>query len=298
MASVLVIFGIIGVIALVIWLAPNLARRAWRWSWVSGAIVAGIVLAGFLIPPISIALGLLGGWIFDSVAVARVIMGIGILIGLLMKVVVGIAATTVANFLFDAFRSVFRRSTREDVGEILEGYAGALSWVLLSEELCWLLAPYVPLWVLFLGILVGATIVSMTVGWNLPIAWGRRLAFQFQVVLLIVIFGVAVKSFYEREYFFAAVDRAVVVYARDVEAERERALRTAEVADIAARIANPRSSPMYLNAAKMGFVDPRAERQLVEREYQRAREEMRRWEERGHPKPIRWIRAAWREFIE
>jgi len=298
MASSLVVLGIIGLIAFLVWLTPNLAGATWRrvrnWTFLVGVVI----LAGFVVPPLAIAFGLLGGWVFDSVALARVIMGIGILVGLVMKVVVGIAAAAIANFLFDAFRSVFRRSTREDVGEILEGYAGALSWVLLAEELCWIFAPYVPLWVLFLGVLVGATIVSMTVGWNLPIAWGRRFAFQFQVVLLIVIFGIAVRGFYEREYFFARADRAVVVYARDVEAERERAIRTAEVAAISVRLVDPRSSPAYREAAKRGFRNPEAERVLVEQEYRRAREELRSWEDRGHPKPIRWLRAAWREVIE
>lgn len=294
MASLLVVLGIIGAIVFVVLLTPNLGRCVRNWSLVIGAII----LAGFLIPPISIAFGLLGGWIFDSVAVARVVMGIGILVGLITKVAIGLVAVVIANLLFDAFRGVFRRSTREDVGEIIEGYAGALSWVLLAEELCWLLAPYVPVWVLFLGVLVGATIISMTVGWNLPIAWGRRLAFQFQVVLLIVIFGIAVRSFYEREYFFAAADPAITTHARETEAERERARRTAEVANIAARIANPRSSPLYVEAVKRGFADPKAEHEFVEREYRRAREEFRRWEDRGYPRPIRWLRAAWREVIE
>src|SRR3990167_1003965 len=114
MASSLVVLGIIGLIAFLVWLTPNLAGATWRrvrnWTFLVGVVI----LAGFVVPHLAIAFGLRGGWVFDSVALARVIMGIGILVGLVMKVVVGIAAAAVANFLFDAFRSVFRRSTRDE----------------------------------------------------------------------------------------------------------------------------------------------------------------------------------------
>ena len=88
-------------------------------------------------------------------------------------------------------------------------------------------------------------------------------AFGFQMGLLVLVLAVSISNFYEREYFFAHAEESVVGHARAVAAEREKALRTAELAQITVRIADPRSSELYKEAARRGFADHKTERALV-----------------------------------
>ena len=252
-----------------------------------------LLVLGFLAPFVTIVLAILVNWIFGSVNGARIVMALGILPGAVVGTIVGLGFAFVVDLIVRVLGN-----TPEDAGEFVEAYSDVFAWVLVAEELCWLLVPYAPLWAIFIGAMIALTVIHIVIGWILPITWSRTLALGFQMGLLVLVLAVSISNFYEREYFFAHAEESVVGHARAVAAEREKALRTAELAQITVRIADPRSSELYKEAARRGFADHKTERALVEREYQRARDEMRRWEDRGYPRPVRWIRTAWREFIE
>lgn len=252
-----------------------------------------LLVLGFLAPFVTIILAVLVNWISGSVDGARIIMAFGILPGAIVGTIIGLGFAFVVDLIVRVLGN-----TPEDAGEFVEAYSDVFAWVLVAEELCWLFVPYAPLWAIFIGVVLALTIIHMVIGWNLPITWSRKIAFQFQMLLLVTIIAVSAANFYEADYFFAHAEESVVKHARSVAAEKAKAIRTAELASITARIVDPRSSVVYQEAARRGFTDKADESAFAAKEYQRAHKDMARWEDRGYPRPVRWVRATWRDLIE
>lgn len=230
-----------------------------------------LLVLGLIAPFATIILGLLASWITGSVGFARTIMAFGILPGAILATILGFGFALVVDLLVRVLGN-----TPEDAGVFVETYSAFLVWVLIAGELCWLLLPYAPLWAIFLGVMVAFIIIHMVVGWNLPVDWSRTLAFRFQIVLLLLVIGVSVSNLYHTEYFYTRAEKEVVEYAGAVEIEREKARRTADLAKITARIAAPKSDA----------------------EYRKAKADLRRWEDEGYPKPVRYARQGWRAVME
>jgi hypothetical protein len=248
---------------------PGAAERGI--AWVRG-LFRLLIRWGFMVPMASILIGLLGGWLFGSVAFAQFVMGVGIIFGLIASTVIGWGFALVVDVIVRVLRN-----NRQDAGEFVEWYSDVLAWSVVGAELTWLLAPYAPLWALGVGVMIAFGFIHQVVGWNLPIVWSRHFGLWLQVALLVLIVSACVRNYYEIEYLFASADKASIQSARGVETAQELKRRNAELSGIVARI--------QVN-------------QPGSAEYDSARTNLRRWEDEAYPKPIRYVRQGWRRLTE
>src|SRR3989344_4675949 len=169
----------VALIGVAFWVIPNYMSRVRRRSFWAGVLVLLIVAVTAII-----------GLSVDDVATARQWIGLGLVVGLGILVPAGIPAAVV----IDALGYIFLATPRERIARVLRAYSSFLAWLIVVEEALYILGVYAPANARFIGLVAGLVIGLMAFAWDYGVNWGRPLAFNFQVVLVVWAIAVSIPS--------------------------------------------------------------------------------------------------------
>ena len=156
--------------------AERYARRLWR-----------IMLIGLIVPPGSVFIGWAVarediGFGMSSYPLARLIMGVGMAIGLPILIVVGGAAATVATVLARGFGA-----KPENADAFVRAYLAVLVWYIFALDLMMLIGVRASAGELFGGIVAGVALGLIAFAWDYTLGWGRAIVFTYFIVRAVLI---------------------------------------------------------------------------------------------------------------